>query len=100
MVLILSHKINTKHQLPKKNNNKNKLGGVKMLDCKLCNYFKSTDNSSKGVKVCKCELTGFQFNKRVSDYQIEYPCSNVNFERLDMETKESLEMEYDELKLA
>ena len=71
-----------------------------MLDCKLCNYFKSVNSNSKGVNVCKCELTDFIFNKDIENYEIEAPCSNVNFERLEMETKESLEMEYDELKLA
>ena len=63
-----------------------------MLDCKLCNYCNTIDSNSKGVKVCMCELTGFIFNKRISDYEMEYPCSNVDFERI--------EMVYDELKLA
>ena len=71
-----------------------------MLDCGLCNYLKTIDTNSKGVNVCKCELTGFIFNQQIDNYEIEYPCYNVNFERLEMETKESLELEYDELKLA
>lgn len=63
-----------------------------MLNCGLCNYCNIIDGNSRGVKVCKCELTGFIFNKKISDYEMEYPCSNVDFERI--------ELGFDELKLA
>ena len=71
-----------------------------MLDCNLCNYFKSVNSSSKNSSVCMCELTGFIFHKDVQDYDIEYPCYNFQFERKEPEIEEICEIEQDELKLA
>lgn len=71
-----------------------------MLDCELCNYFKSMNSDSKGDNICMCELTGFVFHKKVEDYEIEYPCYNFNLEVNEPKGQETMEIEYDELKLA
>jgi hypothetical protein len=47
-----------------------------MLNCDLCNYFKSSTafKELNGRNTCLCELTGFAFSKNLEDYEIEYPC--------------------------
>lgn len=71
-----------------------------MLDCKLCNYFKSINSGKSAEHKCMCQLTGFVFHKETEEYDIEYPCYNFEFERKAPENEELTAAESDELKLA
>lgn len=71
-----------------------------MLDCKLCNYYKSVNSSSAEENKCMCQLTGFVFHKDTEEYDIEYPCYNFQFEREAPEDYEIVASESEELKLA
>ncbi|MDP4088120.1 MAG: hypothetical protein Q8930_02475 [Bacillota bacterium] len=71
-----------------------------MLDCELCNFFKTKNSELKSEVVCMCELTGFVFHDKVEDYDIEYPCYSFNLEIMEPKSKENAEIEFDELKLA
>jgi DNA helicase TIP49 (TBP-interacting protein) len=51
-----------------------------MLECKLCDYYKSFSNH-----VCpnhdagKCEFTGMLFFDDVENLDIEYPCYKISY---------------------
>ena len=65
-----------------------------MLDCNLCNYFKSEKTESRN-KEHFCEITGFKFKRHLEEYDIDYPCFNGKFdiEKLNMiKPKEAAKM--------
>ena len=46
-----------------------------MLNCQLCDYFKTADTVAQSKGKCMCEYTGFVFHKKVEDYDMEnHPC--------------------------
>lgn len=48
-----------------------------MLNCELCDYYKTADFKASNSSKCFCEITGFVFHKSVQDYEMEnYPCYN------------------------
>jgi hypothetical protein len=52
-----------------------------MLNCELCNYYKSLQaNNEAGSKNSSvCELVNFTFNKDIEELDIEYPCFDFHF---------------------
>ena len=60
-----------------------------MLNCELCDYYKSVDFKTSSSAKCVCEITGFVFHKAVEDYDMEnHPCYNyeLNTEFAKVET--------------
>jgi len=46
-----------------------------MLNCQLCDFFKTTESKAQNKSKCVCEYTGFVFHKKVEDYEMEnHPC--------------------------
>ena len=46
-----------------------------MLNCQLCDFFKSADTIAQSKGKCICEYTGFVFHKKVEEYEMEnHPC--------------------------
>lgn len=51
-----------------------------MLECKLCNYYKTlSGHSCSNADVSKCEFTGTSFFGDVENFDIEYPCKNISY---------------------
>jgi hypothetical protein len=50
-----------------------------MLNCEVCNYYKSSNVNIRENKACICEMTGFEFKKDIEEYEMEYPCYNDGF---------------------
>lgn len=71
-----------------------------MLNCELCNYFKTVDLKNSGKQVGVCEFTGFVFQKNVQDYEIEYPCYQEQLNEITAEYNKSEDIDLEERKLA
>ncbi len=49
-----------------------------MLQCGVCNYCKSVNDSKVNANFV-CEMTGFEFKKNIEEYEMEYPCSSSEY---------------------
>jgi hypothetical protein len=66
-----------------------------MLNCELCDYYKTADFKANSSTICMCEITGFVFHKAVEDYEMEnHPCYNYE---LNAEFEEVKKMSAKEL---
>lgn len=59
-------------------------GGVDMINCGLCDYFKTIEFSGKTF--CYCELMGFLFDNQIEEYEFDItPCHEYHGNpRVDM----------------
>lgn len=72
-----------------------------MLNCDLCEYFKTAQSRNQNASKCVCEITGFVFHKNPEDYELEnYPCYDYQVNnRVEAEEK-IIMVEVKEKKLA
>jgi hypothetical protein len=68
-----------------------------MLNCELCNYFKTINLKHSNKIIGVCEYTDFVFQKNIEDYEIEYPCYEAEMNKIACEEADT---DADERKLA
>lgn len=72
-----------------------------MLNCKLCDFFKSADAFSQSKGKCVCEYTGFIFHKNIEDYDMEnHPCYEYQLNTGVVKAKAAVAYKGEVLKLA
>ena len=72
-----------------------------MLNCQLCDFFKSADTIAQSKGKCVCEYTGFVFHKKVEDYDMEnHPCYEYQPNVAVVKAKAKVAHSVEELKLA
>lgn len=72
-----------------------------MLNCDLCEYFKTSQSRNQKIGKCICEITGFVFHKSPEDYDLEnYPCYDYQFDNKSEAEEKIIMVEPKEKKLA
>lgn len=60
-----------------------------MLNCELCDYFKTAKSNVSNVSKCMCEFTGFVFHKNPEEYDMEkHPCYDYEVSKKPAEIDE------------
>lgn len=72
-----------------------------MLNCGLCDYYKTVNSNSKKRSICMCEFTGFVFHKEPEEYEVNnHPCYDYEANKVAAKVEKVILVSESEVKTA